>query len=353
MDKRYQIFVSSTYSDLQDERRAIIQTLLEMDCIPAGMELFPAADEEQFEFITRVIDDCDYYLLIIGGRYGSTDASGISYTEKEYDYARSRGMQVLSFIHEKPENIAFGKSEVDQINRQKLAEFREKAKVGKLVKFWSDPRDLPRLVMTSLTRTIKLHPAVGWVRADQVANVEVLSELNELRKRNEALAVELAKVSPSEQIENLAGLDDFVKVSGLWAPQGTGSHSPFASPASFSVAWGKIFAEIGPKIMSEPGDATMRGYFLADLAALYLVRRKKADGTFHVSESMFDTAKLQFIALGLVRVEMRATQAGAMAPFWFLTPLGRATLLKLRTIKIGQPDGDQREDGRSLEPQPQ
>ena len=72
MDKRYQVFVSSTYADLKEERRAVIQTVVELDCIPAGMELFPAADEEQLAFIKRVIDDCDYYLLIIGGRYGSS-----------------------------------------------------------------------------------------------------------------------------------------------------------------------------------------------------------------------------------------------------------------------------------------
>ncbi len=55
---------------------------MEMDCIPAGMELFPAIDEGQWEFIKKVIDDCDYYLLIIGGRYGSVAEDGLSYTEK-------------------------------------------------------------------------------------------------------------------------------------------------------------------------------------------------------------------------------------------------------------------------------
>jgi Domain of unknown function (DUF4062) len=81
MDKRYQVFVSSTFTDLKDERSQILQTLMMMDCIPAGMELFPA-DEEQFEFIKKVIDDCDYYLLIIGGRYGSTTKEGISSRKK-------------------------------------------------------------------------------------------------------------------------------------------------------------------------------------------------------------------------------------------------------------------------------
>src|SRR5690606_13075222 len=109
--KRYQVFVSSTYSDLKDERRGVIQALMDMDCIPAGMELFPAADAQQWEFIKKVIDDCDYYLLIIGGRYGSVTADGISYTEKEYDYAVESGQPVLAFVHSAPESLPVAKSD--------------------------------------------------------------------------------------------------------------------------------------------------------------------------------------------------------------------------------------------------
>ena len=46
-DKKYQVFVSSTYQDLQEERQEIMHALLELDCIPSGMELFPAANEDQ------------------------------------------------------------------------------------------------------------------------------------------------------------------------------------------------------------------------------------------------------------------------------------------------------------------
>src|SRR5688572_2128201 len=99
MEKRYQVFVSSTFLDLKDARREVSQALLQMQCFPAGMELFPAADEEQLEFIKRVIDDCDYYLLILGGRYGSLDAEGVSYTEREFDYAVGKNIPVLAFPH--------------------------------------------------------------------------------------------------------------------------------------------------------------------------------------------------------------------------------------------------------------
>ena len=113
MEKRYQVFVSSTYADLRDERGKVIQTLMEMDCIPAGMELFPAADEEQWEFIKRVISDCDYYILIIGGRYGSLTSEGISYTEKEYEFASSIGLKIIAFLHKNPEDIPAKNTELD------------------------------------------------------------------------------------------------------------------------------------------------------------------------------------------------------------------------------------------------
>ena len=123
MDKRYQVFVSSTFTDLVEERRAVMQALLEQDCIPAGMELFVASDESSWELIEGVIDLCDYYVVIIGARYGSLTEEGVSFTEKEYDYALSRGIPVLGFIHADPGSIANRESEQTKEGRKKLAAF--------------------------------------------------------------------------------------------------------------------------------------------------------------------------------------------------------------------------------------
>lgn len=106
MEKKYQAFVSSTYQDLLEERQEVMQALLELDCIPVGMELFPAADDDQWTLIKGLIDDCDYYILIIGGRYGSTHKSGISYTQMEYEYALSKQIPIISFLPKTPDNIA-------------------------------------------------------------------------------------------------------------------------------------------------------------------------------------------------------------------------------------------------------
>lgn len=194
MDKRYQIFVSSTYTDLRDERSKVIQTLMEMDCIPAGMELFPALDEEQWNFIKRVIDDCDYYLLIIGGRYGTVTPEGISYTEKEYDYAVERGLKVIALIHESPEQIPSGKTERSPEAVEKLSKFRDKVSKGRLVKFWTQADQLLGLVALSLGKTIKTYPAVGWVRANAIASTDALTQLNEAGKRIKELETQVAKL---------------------------------------------------------------------------------------------------------------------------------------------------------------
>ena len=114
---------------------------MEMDCIPAGMEIFPAADEEQWAFIKKVINDCDYYILIIGGRYGSLDSSGISYTEKEHDYAMTIGLKILAFLHEVPDEIPVGKSDVDPASQAKLLAFRQRVSTGRLGNFGDIPKN--------------------------------------------------------------------------------------------------------------------------------------------------------------------------------------------------------------------
>lgn len=186
MNKKYTVFVSSTYEDLKEERQEVMQALLEMDCIPCGMELFPASDEEQFEFIKSVIDDCDYYVLILAGKYGSTNASGISYTELEFQYALDKNIPIISFIHSDIESLPHSKYEHDVKKLRKLNLFKTAAK-KKLCKFWANKEQLAGLVSRSMIQLIKSHPTVGWVRANQVSNEETLTKMAQLYEENREL----------------------------------------------------------------------------------------------------------------------------------------------------------------------
>jgi len=195
--KRYQVFVSSTFADLKEERQRVIQTLMEIDCIPAGMELFPALDEEQFLFIKKVIDDCDYYIVIIGGRYGSVTADGISYTEKEYDYAVAKGIKVLALLHRDPDDLPLRNSELDVMLKSRLAAFRNKVSAGRLVRYWKRAEELHGIVAISMRKTIEIFPAAGWVRADASAGTGMSEQLVRLTAENERLRLLLDEATPA------------------------------------------------------------------------------------------------------------------------------------------------------------
>ncbi|HTS11497.1 MAG TPA: DUF4062 domain-containing protein [Candidatus Limnocylindrales bacterium] len=331
MDRRYQVFVSSTYADLKEERRGIIQTVVQMDCIPAGMELFPAADEEQFMFIKKVIDDCDYYLLIIAGRYGTTDADGISYTEKEYDYAVSRRLKVIAFIHESPDEIPLGKSETDPMLRERLRQFRDKVATNRLVKFWKSAEELPGLVALSLANTLRMFPAVGWVRADKMASEDLLREINELRKQNDQLQATVTELRSEPTINNLASLQDKMQLDGTYRDRWSRASSKWTA----SLTWSEIFACIAPYLARFPTDTTVKS--ILTLTAFGRSDREGDDPYWN--DQQFRTVAVQLQALGFVRIEYAQTTTASMDLFWSITPAGQRLMLELRTVRSAAASG--------------
>ena len=327
MNKRYQVFVSSTYADLRDERSRVIQTLMEMDCIPSGMELFPAADEDQFEFIKKVIDDCDYYLLIIGGRYGSTTSEGVSYTEKEYEYAIAQGLKVVALLHQEPDSIPVGKTDKDVDLEKRLGEFRARVQHGRLVKYWRTAEELPGIVSLSLSKTMKTYPASGWVRGNAAASTEVLEEINELRKKNAELQTALNAATPAQThvVQNIAGLDTSFPLTGTFLSRYDGQRLAWGSQLTF----GQMFSLIAPHLIENPSD----GLVQIELGKAILKLQGKTTYSSWIEDQPFQTFKVQLQALGLIDLKYTGTIKGGMALFWSLTSLGAQTMTQLRVVR--------------------
>lgn len=173
MNKKYQVFVSSTYEDLKEERKSVSQALLESNCIPAGMELFPASNKTSWEIIKKVINESDYYLLIIAGKYGSTgiDDNGnkVGYTEMEYNYAKSIKKPIIVFINKNIENIPVSKSEKSQAGKRRLERFKKKILNSHIqVSFWYDIGTLISEIKTSIQSLIQDSPSNGWVKGADI-----------------------------------------------------------------------------------------------------------------------------------------------------------------------------------------
>lgn len=331
MNKRYQVFISSTFSDLQEERREVIETLMQMDCIPAGMELFPASNDEQFEFIKRVIDDCDYYVLIIGGRYGSISYEGISYTEKEYDYALSKNIPVLSFIHGNPDNISSGKTEKDEANRVKLEKFKAKVSSNRLIKYWTDIKELPGAVALSLLNAIKIHPQLGWVRGGNFDNNELLEQLNRVRMENEKLNNKIntleaeISINQIEDSELSSGTEE-IGIYGL----NEKDYSNYRTRWDYKISWDMLFSLWGPYLF-EPKTYEVAKSNLENALALHIGKGQYT--YFDIDDNVMQIIKVQFLALGMIEISTAETVKGRVSGFIKISEKGKTYLIKIKSIK--------------------
>lgn len=64
LEKKYQFFISSIYEDLKEECNKAIQAILTMNQFPIGMEMFSAADDDQWKIIKEAIDSSDFIFLL-------------------------------------------------------------------------------------------------------------------------------------------------------------------------------------------------------------------------------------------------------------------------------------------------
>lgn len=176
MDKKLQVFVSSTYTDLIEERQAAVEAILDAGHIPAGMELFKAG-KSQMQTIQKWIDESDVYILMLGGRYGSIEEeSGLSYTELEYKYAISKSMPVFAIVLEDSflftKAASCGKSAVFETdNPTKYETFKKYVKTN-VVKFASNIYQISAIIHSHLNEILNdtNYNLVGWVRSNKINN---------------------------------------------------------------------------------------------------------------------------------------------------------------------------------------
>lgn len=204
---RYQIFVSSTFSDLSTERDQVTWKLLKDRHIPAGMETFPAADDRGWETISRAIDESDYYILIVGWRYGSLEpATGLSWTHREYRYAKEQGIPVLAFLRDE-DDTPLSKAERDPEGQARMKLFRQEVSGDRLYKSWRHAQDLCNAVGEALWHRIHRDEdegteRPGWFRGDTgLVSPEAVNELARLSRENNELRTQIAALAHVESAE--------------------------------------------------------------------------------------------------------------------------------------------------------
>jgi|GEM_PF-1267222 len=172
--KKFQVFISSTYTDLIKERQAAGHAILKAGHIPVGMEFFIAGKPTD-EIIEKSIKESDIYMLLIGKRYGSLkEETGISYTHWEFRYALELKKPWFALLLEEEGGT---KKEISRNNRSEIEDYmslcdfvEEVEKTGNLYARWDDIKDIKSGIKDSLREIEdeKKEKLSGWVRSDEM-----------------------------------------------------------------------------------------------------------------------------------------------------------------------------------------
>ncbi|NKI21450.1 DUF4062 domain-containing protein [Paenibacillus dendritiformis] len=216
MEKKLQVFVSSTYLDLIEERQKAVEGILRAGHIPAGMELFTAASKSQWNVIEEWIKESDILMLILGGKYGSTESeSGKSYTHLEYEFALKHNIPVFAVVlseqyllNKKSKNINLDvfEREVADPQIEKYKEFKKLVHTN-LIRNVNDINEIKGEVAFSLQSFTNKdgteYNFKGWIRGTEINQKTVVHnpQNNKLFRLDETLL---------DEVINSIELDSFI-----------------------------------------------------------------------------------------------------------------------------------------------
>lgn len=285
-------------------------------------------------------------MLIVGGRYGSVDDAGLSYTEKEYDYAVSTKKPVIALLHKNPSGLPREKTETEPAIWEKLQKFRTKVERKHTCVYWQTADELKSKVIVGMTAAVKRHPAVGWVRADRVPSEATLANVLALKNRIAELEQEAAESrdQPPPGTESLAQGDDKFELHLSFKSRKVIKVYPYHEDqgytASITPSWHAIFAAVAPTMINEASDASLRNsfreFFSRESLKAFQGRTEFKDRTlreFTFRTDEIETCIVQLRALGLIKENDRKRSVKDIGTYWALTPYGNTLMVQLRAVR--------------------
>ncbi|WP_438274525.1 DUF4062 domain-containing protein [Nitrobacter sp.] len=312
MNRVFQVFISSTYNDLRDERQAVSNTLAKAGYMPAGLEVLPATDQTQLDYIKRIIDRSDYFITIVGGHYGSLSHDGLNFSEGAFEYARSKDVPILAFLSET--------FEPDAGLKERLDAFKARLRTAGIVETWINESDLCMKVVMAVATAVNLKPRTGWIRGDQAIDPKVLQELERLRIENADFHQKLANLNRGSTELVLAGSVDSITVEFLVYR----SEEGVPDIVSKSISLGDVFVGIYDQLLKSPSEAYVR-----ELVGYWYRQKFRMSDYWELGEKSATVIRDRLETMGLIR--SRSIIAGFSNHIaWSVTEKGKRFLQSRR-----------------------
>ncbi|MDD2292437.1 MAG: DUF4062 domain-containing protein [Aliarcobacter sp.] len=304
MSKKYSIFISSTYKDLKEYRKSVHDAILKDGHFPVAMENFLASDKDQWKTIEKLIEECDYYVLILGFKYGTIDSiENISYTEKEYEYALSLKKPILTFLLEKGFNRI--KEETEEILKNKIYNFRKKVQNNNMLACkCNDKNNLSSDIISALHKQFEENPQIGWIRTDNIKSDSV----NSIFCSNIFDETEYRGINDEVIIH---GYIDQPRVFHEWTQ---------------SITWKNLFFKIADELFYNKSEYSIKFGLEFDLNSVngqYLGQ----SNCEKIHDNDFRKIAKRFKDWGLISIKKSLNQGGKMSLFWSITEKGEQFII--------------------------
>jgi len=348
-DKRYQVFISATYTDLKEERGVLLQTLPALSCLPSTFEAHTQSLSTMVN-IRRRIDESDYYVLLLGSRYGSLMPSGVSYTHMEYVYAATKQKPMLILMHESPELRPLELQEQNIEGKLKFSDFRKLLQRERdNIVYWRDAKDLHNVLHNAIPALIKRYPTAGWSRAKAVSssgqiigtsnnasNSQLEKECEALRKRIKELEVEKEKwlAAGVHSPETLAKGEDLFEIQYKCKAYAGGNCQDVFGKTRLS--WNELLTSFGSNLLQAQTEEFMIARLnerlqknaLGEIQAEYPKTHAVVD--VQITPAAFNAVKMQFRVLGYIQ---RVSRENDLKQWWQMTAVGERALASIMSVR--------------------
>jgi hypothetical protein len=153
------IYVSSTFVDLRDHRKALSLAIRRLGHIDVAMEYYVAEDARPVDRCVRDAASCDLYVGIFARRYGfCPPGEDCSITELEFRSARAAGVDCLCFLL--ASDATWPEEYVEAgAGAEKLEALRAEISVNNLCGMFTTPDELAAMASAAIVRNLDLDKA--------------------------------------------------------------------------------------------------------------------------------------------------------------------------------------------------
>lgn len=156
MKDKLTVFLCSTFADLSDERKKILQAIRKLQLLHDSMDFFGARTDQPIETCLKEVRQGDLLVAVVGHRYGSiVPGREVSFSEAEYIEGHGLGKPCLVYVRSDDTPILPKFVERDLEKLRRLERWKSELRERHTVAQFSDSQDLALQVSADIAKTVQ------------------------------------------------------------------------------------------------------------------------------------------------------------------------------------------------------